>query len=91
MPKGYPALSQEQKEEIIKRIKEKGERVALLAQEYGVTPKTIYNALRGTATQSGTLLEIAKLKREKDALLKIIGELVAEQELGKKNRHGHKN
>jgi len=88
MPKGYPSLSREQKEEIIKRIKEKGERVVVLAQEYGVDPKTIYNALRGIATQSGTLLEIAKLKREKDALLKIIGELVAEKQLGKKSRHG---
>lgn len=88
MPKGYPALSHDQKEEIIKRIKEKGERVAVLAQEYGVDPKTIYNSLRGTATRSGTLLEIAKLKREKDALLKIIGELVAEKQLGKKNKDG---
>ena len=85
MPKGYPALSTEQKQAIIKRIKEKGERVAELAKEYGVVPKTIYNLLRHTAQGSGALLEAAKLKRENEALLQIIGELVAERKLGKKN------
>jgi len=38
MPKGYPSLTPEQKREIIARFKEKGERVADLAQEYGVSP-----------------------------------------------------
>jgi len=88
MPRGYPALSQEQKEEIIKRIREQGERVPKLAQEYGVNPKAIYNLLRGIATGSNTLLELAKVKREKEALLKIIGELVAKERVGKKMRYG---
>jgi len=34
MPKGYPNLTEDQKKEIISRIKEKGERVADLAKEY---------------------------------------------------------
>jgi len=88
MPKGYPSLSEEQKQEIIKRIKEKGERVADLAQEYGVVAKTIYNLLRRAAQGPGALLELAKLKRENEALLKIIGQLTAEQKLGKKTRYG---
>lgn len=45
MPRGYPSLSSEQKEQIINRVKEKGEPVADLAKEYGVVPKTIYNLL----------------------------------------------
>jgi transposase-like protein len=49
MPRGYPSLTEEQKQEIIKRIKEKGERVPDLAKEYGIIPKTIYNLLRKTA------------------------------------------
>lgn len=91
MPKGYPSLTQEQKQEIISRIKEKGERVADLAKEYGVVPKTIYNLLARSAQNSGTLLELAKLKREHEALLKIIGQLVADQRLGKKipRSYGH--
>ena len=91
MPKGYPALTPDQKQEIIKRIKEKGERVADLAKEYGVVPKTIYNLLARQTHSTGAFLELAKVKREKEALLKIIGQLVADQKLGKKNRRGRGN
>lgn len=56
MPKGYPTLISEQKQEIISRIKEKGERVPDLAKEYGIVPKTIYNLLRKTAQGPGALL-----------------------------------
>lgn len=91
MPKGFPALTPEQKQEVIKRIKEKGERVQDLAKEYGVVPKTIYNLLARQAHSTGALLELAKLKREKEALLKIIGQLVADQKLGKKISRGRGN
>lgn len=87
MPKGYPSLAQEQKQEITNRIKEKGERVTDLAKEYGVVPKTIYNLLARSTQNSGTLLELSKLKREKDALLKIVGQLIVDQRLGKKIQH----
>jgi transposase-like protein len=89
MPKGYPSLNQEQKQQIINRVKEKGERVAELTKEYGVSPKTIYNLLSRSVQHTGTLLELAKLKREHEALLKIIGQLVADQKLGKKIRQKH--
>lgn len=88
MPKGFPSLTPEQKQEIIRRIKEKGERVAELAKEYGVAPKTIYNLLARQAHSAGALLELAKVKRTNEALLKIIGQLVADQSLGKKSRRG---
>lgn len=88
MPKGYPTLISEQKQEIISRIKEKGERVPDLAKEYGIVPKTIYNLLRKTAQGPGALLELAKLRRENEALLKIIGQLTAQEKLGKKRRYG---
>ena len=90
MAKGYPALSEEQKQEIIKRVQEKGERVADLAKEYGTNPKNIYNLLRRTAQGPSALLEVAKLKRENEALIKIIGELVAEEKLGKKTQYVRK-
>lgn len=88
MPKGYPSLTEEQKQDIIKRIKEKGERVADLAKEYGVVSKTIYNLLRRAAQGPGALLELSKLKRENEALLQIIGQLTAAEKLGKKMRYG---
>lgn len=89
MPRGHPALSHEQKNEIISRVKDKGELVASLAVEYGVKPKVIYNLLQGTVSGPSTLLELAKLKREKEALLQIIGQLIADQKLGKKTGYGH--
>jgi len=76
--KGYPLLTPEQKREIVTRIKEKSERVSDLAKEYGVQPKIIYGYLSRSGQNSGTLLELAKLKREKDALLKIVGQLIVE-------------
>jgi len=91
MPKGYQSLTLEQKQEIINRIKEKGERVADLAKEYGVQPKTIYGYLSRSGQHSGALLELAKLKREKDALLKIVGQLIVDQKLGEKIKHRYGN
>ena len=89
MPRGYPTLTPEQKQEIIIRIKEKGERVADLAKEYGVQPKTIYGYISRNSQHSGNLLELSKLKRENEALLKIVGQLVVDQQLGKKNKRGY--
>ncbi|OGZ68597.1 MAG: hypothetical protein A3C50_04155 [Candidatus Staskawiczbacteria bacterium RIFCSPHIGHO2_02_FULL_43_16] len=71
------------------RIKEKGEKVPDLAKEYGVKPQNIYSMLSSTTGGSSTL-EISKLKRERDALLQIVGKLIVDQKLGKKiiNRYG---
>lgn len=87
MPRGYSSLTPEQRQEIMARIKEKGERVPDLAKEYGVKPQNIYSMLSSSANSSGPLLELSKLKRERDALLKIVGELIVDQKLGKKIQH----
>jgi len=84
MPRGYPSLNEDQKKEVIRRVSENGERVPGLAKEFGVTPKTIYNLLGRQANKAGALIELAKVKRENEALLKIIGSLVADSRLGKK-------
>jgi len=65
--------------------------VADLAQEYGVQPRIIYGYLSRSGQNSGTLLELSKLKRERDALLKIVGQLIVDQKLGKKIRHRYGN
>jgi len=79
MPKGYPILDESQKQEIIERVKRNGEAVSSLAKEYGVYSKTIYQLLSRQVNQPNLILEIAKLRKEKEALLSIIGELVAEK------------
>jgi len=89
MPKGYPTLTEEQKQAIVARVKDQGERVPELAKEYGVAPKIIYNLLRRAAQGPGALLTLAKLKRENEALLKIIGQLTAQEKLGKKTASGY--
>lgn len=57
-----------------------------LAREYRVVPKTIYNLLKSKANQHQAVLELAKLKRTNEALVSIIGSLVAESRLGKKKK-----
>ena len=69
------------------RIKEKGERVPDLAKEYGVAPRNIYAMLSRSGNGSGTILELSRIKRERDALLRIVGELIVDQKLGKKIQH----
>lgn len=86
MPKGIPSLNETQKSEIIKRVTDRGERVPDLAREYKVVSKTIYNLLKNKANQPQAVLELAKLKRENEALINIIGSLVAESRLGKKKQ-----
>jgi len=85
MPTGYPSLTKNQKQEIIARIKDKGEKVSDLAKEYGVWSKTIYILLKTQLNQSNITLELAKVKRERDALLQIVGQFVLEDKARKKN------
>lgn len=92
MPRGYPSLTSEQRQEIMTRIKEKGEAVADLAKEYGVRSRIIYDMLSKEAKGGdGNLLEFSRLKREHEALLKIVGELIVDQKLGKKIKHRYGN
>lgn len=86
MPRGIPSLTEIQRQEIIKRVTDKGERVSDLAREYNVVPKTIYNLLKNKANNHQAVIELAKLKRENEALMTIIGQLVADSKLGKKKK-----
>ena len=85
MPRGYPALNETQKKEIIRRVTDNGDKVSELSKEYGVVSKTIYKLLGRKADQSSAVLELSKLRRENEASLSIIGSLVAESKLGKKS------
>ena len=84
MPRGYPSLNTKQKQEIITKIKENGEKVADLSREYGVVPQTIYNLLKNKVNQPSIALELARVKRERDALLQVVGQLFFDNQKGKK-------
>lgn len=81
MPRGYPSVTKEVREQIITRIKENGERVSEIAKEYGLRPKLIYDWLSYRNRSSGEILELGRLRRERQALLAIIGELTAANKL----------
>lgn len=74
------------KEEILSKIKE-GATVAETAEQYGISPKTIYNWLRNQVKPDISLMQYNRLKRENDELKRIIGLITLELERGKKNQH----
>lgn len=76
-------IAAEVKEEILGKVKA-GEPVAVLAKQYGVSDKAIYNWLGGMTTKKVSWLDYAKLKRENQQLKEIIGVLSLEVEKSKK-------
>ena len=84
---GYKPISKEIKREILSRVKQ-GVKVSQLAKEYGVSDKSIYNWLREGVVTKISALEFSRMRRERDDLLKIVGNLTLEVEKRKKKR-GH--
>lgn len=84
-------VSQEVKEQILKRIREEGVPVAQVAQDHGLSPRTIYQWISRGVTAPPSILEIARLKRENQALKELIGELTLEMSLAKKKEHDRQN
>lgn len=78
-------IPKEIKEEILSKVKA-GERVASLAEQYGISTKSIYTWLSKEAgEESISPLKYNKLKRENEELKRLIGELTLGLSLGKKN------
>lgn len=84
-------VSQEVKEQILKRIREEGVPVAQAAQDHGLHPRTIYQWISRGVTAPPSILEIARLKRENQALKELIGELTLDMSLAKKKEHDRQN
>ena len=78
-------VSKDVKEQRLKRVKEDGVPIAQLAEEHGLKPHTIYQWITRTVTAPPSILELARLKRENQALKELIGELTMELRLEKKN------
>jgi len=74
------------KEEILAKVKN-GETVITVANQYGISPKTIYAWLRNSVKPDISILEVNRLRRENDELKRIIGIVTLELERGKKNNH----
>lgn len=70
-------------EEVISKIRG-GKKVSEVSKEYGIKEMTVRSWLVRDA-HGGEHLELSRLKRENEALFRIIGQLVFEEE--KKNRN----
>ena len=77
-------VSQEVKEQILKRIREDGIPVSQAAAEHGVHYKTVYGWLAKGVTAQPSLLEVSRLKRENQALHEIIGRLTVKLSVAEK-------
>ena len=83
MAKRYP---KETKEEVLKKIRE-SQKVADVAKAFGISDMTIRTWLeRDTESTAAETLEISRIRRENEALLKIIGQLTYRSELREKNQ-----
>lgn len=68
-------ISKEIKDQILGRIKNDGVSISDVARDHGVSEKTIYGWLGKKAEGLPTWTEVNKLKREKEELLKLVGDL----------------
>ncbi len=78
-------ISQEIKDKIVDKIKNEGWSARQAAQEFKISPNTIYGWL-GKGKIGAETLEIGKLRRENQQLKMIIAEVMLDSCKGKKNR-----
>jgi len=85
MPKAVHVIRPDVRAQILKRLKEEGIPVAKLAEEHGISPRTIYGWLsKGVVNNQPSLLAYAKLKKENQALKELVGNLTLYLENAKK-------
>ena len=83
MAKRYP---REVKAEVLGKIRA-GQKVSEVAEAHGILATTVRSWLeRDTKGQGSQVLEISRLRRENEELLRIIGELKVESERAKKKK-----
>lgn len=72
--KGFK-IAAEIKAEIINKIKHDGVSVAAAAKQYGISDKCIYNWLGTKASNTISVLEYNKVKKENEQLKHLIGDI----------------
>jgi len=77
-------IAKEIKEEVLAKAKA-GEKVSALADQYGISDRTIYAWLRqNTGEEVISILKYNRLKRENEELKRLIGELTLNMSLREK-------
>lgn len=78
--------SKEIREEVLGKIRS-GQRVSEVSKTYGINDMTIRSWLeRDTTSFAAETLEVSRLRRENEALLRIIGQLTYQAEVREKNQ-----
>jgi len=78
--------SKEVKEEVLSKVRG-GKKVAEVAKEHGINDMTIRTWLeRDTESGSAQILEMSRLRRENESLLRLVGQLTYESDVQKKNQ-----
>lgn len=78
--------SQAVKEEVLAKIRG-GRKVVEVAREHGINEMTVRTWLeRDTAEGASQILEMSRLRRENEALLRLVGQLTYESDMQKKNQ-----
>jgi transposase len=75
------------KRQVLEQIKN-GATVKQMADQFQISIKTIYGWLTKESASQVSLTEYSRLKREKEDLLKIIGEITLELTRSKKKKSG---
>ena len=74
MPKTVHVIRPDVKAQILKRLKDEGVPVAKLAEEHGISSRTIYGWLsKGLVNNQPSLLAYAKVKKENQQLKELVG------------------
>jgi len=76
----FRAISQEIKEQVIKRIREEGVTASQAARDAGVSVKTVYGWMSKGIAKDQEVIKTNRLRRENQMLLTMIGKLVMEKE-----------
>jgi len=84
----FKPVKKEIREEIMVKVQEGKFSVRELADQYGISDKTIYSWIREKATPEINLVEINKIKRENEELKRIIGIVTLQLEREKKGKPG---
>jgi len=80
-----PPIKKEIRDEVLARVREGKDPVSMIAKQYGISSEAIYYWLRqGADGMTSQVLDNNRLKRENEALKRIIGQLVLEKDRGKK-------
>lgn len=77
-------VSADVKRQIMDRVKEGGKSISEIAQEHGISNRTIYGWLSKGATAAPSWIEVNKLKRENSALKELIGKLTYDMTVAQK-------